>query len=140
MVRKPRRTCSYEYKVPRNRFQRFQMRLQVLTVVSGITSIYIYPSGAAKIARPEVMTAYSPTYRYALPESLQSCSVLSSNLLPYYPSKKSMHLSIPMRTCTATKTPSLQVPPLQSPGHRANVAVYKYTKANVGYLLEPKNN
>lgn len=58
--------------LPRNRFQRVQMRLQVLTVVSGITSIYIYPSGAAKIARPEVMTAYSPTYRYALPESLQA--------------------------------------------------------------------
>lgn len=72
MVRKPRRTCSYEYKGPRNKFQRVQMRLQVLTVVSGITSIYIYPSGAAKIARPEVMTAYSPTYRYALPESLQA--------------------------------------------------------------------
>lgn len=56
------------------------MRLQVWTVVSGITSIYIYPSGAAKIARPEVMTAYSPTYRYALPPSL--CKLLGAELKP----------------------------------------------------------
>lgn len=117
------------------------MRLQVLTVVSGITSIYIYPSGAAKIARPEVMTAYSPTYRYALPPSL--CKLLGAELKPppLLPIKK-VYASVYTYAHMYCHQNSFAAgaPPLQSPGHRANVAVYKYTKANVGYLLEPKNN